>query len=64
MSMAFADSNESAFFGENTSLAFDCDQKETCGVLTVLGKARSLHWAQCRHPKLSEVQKPVDDQLA
>lgn len=63
-SMAFADSNETEVFGGNISLAFDCDQKETCGVLTVLGKVRSLHWAECRHPKLSEVQKPVEDQSA
>ena len=63
-SMALADSNETAIFGGNISLAFDCDQKESCGVLAVLGKARSLHWAECTHPKLSEVQKPVENQPA
>jgi len=62
--MAIADFKETASIGGNISLAFDCDQKETCGVLTVLGKVRSLHWAECRHPKLSEVQKPVKDQPA
>ena len=63
-SMAIADSNEMGIFCGNISSAFDCDQKETCGVLTVLGKVRSLHWAECRHPKLSEVQKPVEDRPA
>jgi hypothetical protein len=63
-SMALADSNETAILGGNISLAFDCDQKESCGVLAVLGKVRSLHWAECTHPKLSEVQKPVEDQPA
>ena len=61
-SMVFADSNETKVFGGNISLAFDCDQKENCGVLTVLAKVRSLHWAECRHPKLSEVQQPLENQ--
>ena len=54
-SMALAYSNETAFFGENIGLALGCDQKESCGVLAVLGKVRSLHWAECTHPKLSEI---------
>ena len=61
-SMAIADSNETAIFCGNIRLAFDCDQKETCGVLTILGKVSSLHWAKCRNPKLSEVQEPAEDQ--
>lgn len=63
-SMAIADSNEMAISCRNFSSAFDCDQKESCGVLTVLGKVRSFQWAECTHPKLSEFQKPVENQLA
>lgn len=32
--------------------AFDCDQKKSCGVLTVSGKSRRVNWAGCSHPKL------------
>jgi hypothetical protein len=35
-------------------LAFDCDQKKSCGVLTVLGKKRWVNWAGCVHPKLAQ----------
>jgi hypothetical protein len=63
-SMAVADSNETAISCNNISLAFDCDQKETCGALSVLGKVRLLNWTECTHPKLSEFQKPVADHPA
>jgi len=36
---------------------FDCDQKESCGVLVILGKKRQLNWEECTHPYLIEVSK-------
>jgi len=35
--------------------AFDCDQKKSCGVLTISGKKRQFNWADCTHPNLTEV---------
>jgi hypothetical protein len=40
--------------------AFDCDQKKSCGVLTILGKKRQLNWAGCTHPSLVEVLENGD----
>lgn len=37
--------------------AFDCSQKEACGVLSVLGKERRVDWAGCTHPNLVEVSE-------
>jgi hypothetical protein len=64
MSMALANSNKTTIFGGNISLAFDSDQKESCEMLAVLGKVRSLQWAECTHRELSEVQKPVKNKPA
>jgi len=52
--MRVADLNESEIPHETEDLAFDCDKKGTCGVLTVLGKTKSVNWSECVHPKLSE----------
>jgi hypothetical protein len=37
--------------------AFDCNQKEACGVLSILGNERRFDWAGCTHPNLSEASE-------
>jgi len=39
----------------SVKLAFDCDHKIACGVLSILGKNRRINWAECTHPNLAEV---------
>ena len=31
--------------------AFDCDQKEKCGVLTNSGREMVIDWFECTHPR-------------
>ena len=51
-SMVIKESNEAAALGRDVKQAFDCDQKEHCGVLTISGKNRLIDWTGCKHPKL------------
>jgi len=51
-SMVIKDSNEAATPCLGSKQAFDCDQKETCGVLTILGKEKLINWTVCTHPKI------------
>ena len=51
-SMVIQKSNEAAAPGRDDKQAFDCDQKEHCGVLTISGKNRLIDWTGCKHPKL------------
>jgi len=53
-SMIFEESDPTASPGSPSRQAFDCDQKKSCGVLTVLGKSRRVNWAGCAHPKLTQ----------
>jgi hypothetical protein len=54
-SMVIEDPNPDATPRVSVKQAFDCDQKISCGVLTMLGKSRRLNWADCTHPNLAEV---------
>ena len=40
--------------------AFDCNQKNACGVLFILGNKRRIDWAECTHPTLAEVSENTD----
>jgi hypothetical protein len=51
-SMVIKESNEAATLCLGEKLAFDCDQKQACGVLTILGKEKQIHWNVCTHPKI------------
>jgi hypothetical protein len=51
-SMVFNESNSEAVPGGNIKQAFDCNQKEQCGVLTILGNERLFDWTGCTHPGL------------
>lgn len=51
-SMVFEEFDQTASPCSPAKQAFDCDQKKSCGVLTVLGKSRRINWAGCSHPKL------------
>lgn len=51
-SMVIKESNEAAAPGWDDKKAFDCDQKEHCGVLTISGKNRLINWTGCKHPKI------------
>lgn len=51
-SMVFEESGQTASPCPAAKQAFDCDQKNSCGVLTVLGKSKRVNWAGCSHPKL------------
>jgi hypothetical protein len=51
-SMVIQELDQTASSCSTARLAFDCDQKNSCGVLTVLGKSRRVNWAGCSHPKL------------
>jgi hypothetical protein len=52
-SMVIKESNETVTPILNAEQAFDCDQKLTCGLLTILGKQKLVNWNVCTHPKLS-----------
>jgi hypothetical protein len=52
-SMVIKESNEAATPCLGDKQAFDCDQKQTCGVLTILGKQKLINWNGCTHPKFS-----------
>jgi len=54
ISIAFEESSRTAPSCSTTKQAFDCDQKKSCGVLTVLGKSQRVNWADCAHPKLAQ----------
>ena len=49
-SMVFNESNGEAFSSGNKKQAFDCNQKEQCGVMTILGKEMLIDWFECNHP--------------
>jgi hypothetical protein len=51
-SMVIKESNEAATLCLGEKQAFDCDQKQTCGVLTILGKEKQIHWNVCTNPKI------------
>jgi hypothetical protein len=51
-SMVIKELDEEAVPDEDKKQAFDCNQKENCGVLTILGKERLFDWSGCKHPKL------------
>lgn len=53
-SMVFEKSNQVEQSCVTPKRAFDCDQKKSCGVLTVSGKSRQVNWAECTHPKLAQ----------
>lgn len=53
-SMVFEESGQTALPCSTGRQAFDCDRKNSCGVLTVLGKSRRVNWAGCTHPKLAQ----------
>jgi hypothetical protein len=53
-SMVFEESGQTALLCATARQAFDCDQKNSCGVLTVSGKSRRVNWAGCTHPKLAQ----------
>jgi hypothetical protein len=59
-SMVIKESNEEATPDGDNKQAFDCNQKENCGVLTILGKERLFDWAECTNPKLLTGSVPVD----
>lgn len=44
----------------NAKQAFDCNQKKACGVLFILGNKGRVDWAECTHPKLTEISKTTD----
>ena len=50
--MVIKHSNEAAAPDMDDKQAFDCDQKEHCGVLTISEKNRLINWTGCKHPKL------------
>ena len=52
-SMVIKESNEAATLCLGEKQAFDCDQKQTCGTLTILGKEKLINFNVCAHPKLS-----------
>lgn len=37
--------------------AFDCNQKDLCGVLAEQGARRCYNWRACLHPELSQRKK-------
>ena len=51
-SMVFNEPNGEAVPGGNNKKAFDCNEKEQCGVLTILGKERLFDWTGCTNSKL------------
>lgn len=51
--MVIKESNEAATPCLGAKQAFDCDQKQTCGVLTIFGKQKLINWNGCTHPKFS-----------
>jgi rRNA-processing protein FCF1 len=59
-SMVIKELNEKAAPDKHNKQAFDCNQKEQCGVLTILGKERLFDWAGCTNPKLLAGSGPVD----
>lgn len=52
-SMVIKESNEAMTPCLDAKQAFDCDQKQTCGMLTMLGNEKQINWNMCTHPKLS-----------
>ena len=52
-SMVIKESNEATTPCLGAKQAFDCDQKQTCGVLIILGKQKLINWNGCTHPKFS-----------
>lgn len=52
-SIVIKESNETVTVCLDVKQAFDCDQKQTCGMLTILGKEKRINWNVCTHPKLS-----------
>lgn len=53
-SMVFEEANEEVQPCPPEERAFDCDQKKSCGVLTVLGKSGQVNWTGCTHQKLAQ----------
>jgi len=51
-SIVIKESNEAVAPCRDDKQAFDCDQKEHCGALTILGKNRRNNWTGCAHPKI------------
>jgi hypothetical protein len=52
-SMVIIESNEAVTPCPGVKQAFDCDQKQTCGTLTIFGKEKLINFNVCAHPKLS-----------
>lgn len=50
-SMVIKESNEEACPGQDNRHAFDCNQKERCGVLTTSGKKMLIDWFECTNPR-------------
>ena len=60
ISMVIKDSSEEAVPDGDPKQAFDCNQKEHCGVLTISGKKIIIDWIECSHPDLMAEPDPVD----
>jgi len=59
-SIVIKESNETAAPCSCAKQAFDCNEKQSCGVLTVLGKKRLINWAGCTQPTLSSESEPAE----
>jgi hypothetical protein len=55
-SMVVKESNEAAAPDRDDKQAFDSDQKEHCGVLTISGKNRLINWTGCVWQQGNDVQ--------
>lgn len=59
-SMVFNASNGETVPGDKKKQAFDCNKKEQCGVLTILGKEMLIDWFKCTHSNFLAGSGSVD----